>query len=155
MEFVSILENGSKFDEIIKKKPSFVKFYHPSCGHCREMAPQWDALKDEFKNIKLNLNIIEVHADTLGDIKSDCAKNIPGYPTIMEVKQNGKAGKEYNGNRNVKDLKNFILKTFKNKESKNMAGGGKKTRKSNKRKSNKRKSIKRKTRKTNKRKSKI
>ena len=102
MEFVSILENGNKFDEIIKKKPSFVKFYHPSCGHCREMAPEWDALKDEFKNVKLNLNVIEVHADTLGDIKSDCAKNIPGYPTIMEVKKNGKAGKEYNGNRKVK-----------------------------------------------------
>tara|TARA_Y100000996_G_scaffold415546_1_gene411018 strand:+ start:8696 stop:9157 length:462 start_codon:yes stop_codon:yes gene_type:complete len=151
MEFVSILENGSKFDEIIKKKPSFVKFYHPSCGHCREMAPQWDALKDEFKNIKLNVNIIEVHADTLGDIKSDCAKNIPGYPTIMEVKQNGKAGKEYNGNRNVKDLKKFILKTFKNKSSKKMTGGGKrKSRKTTKRKT--RKSTKRKT---NKRKTKI
>ena len=154
MEFVSILENGSKFDEIIKKKPSFVKFYHPSCGHCREMAPEWDALKDEFKNIKLNVNIIEVHADTLGDIKSDCAKNIPGYPTIMEVKQNGKAGKEYNGNRNVKDLKKFILKTFKNKSSKKMTGGGKKksrktnnrkTRKSIKRKSTNRKSTKRKS----------
>ena len=149
MEFVSILENGSKFDEIIKKKPSFVKFYHPSCRHCREMAPQWDALKDEFKNIKLNVNIIEVHADTLSDIKSDCAKNIPGYPTIMEVKQNGKAGKEYNGNRNVKDLKKFILKTFKNKSSKKMTGGGKKKkRKSIKRQTRKRrKSTKRKTRK--------
>ena len=149
MEFVSILENGSNFDEIIKKKPSFVKFYHPSCRHCREMAPQWDALKDEFKNIKLNVNIIEVHADTLSDIKSDCAKNIPGYPTIMEVKQNGKAGKEYNGNRNVKDLKKFILKTFKNKSSKKMTGGGKKKkRKSIKRQTRKRrKSTKRKTRK--------
>ena len=113
------------------------------------MAPQWDALKDEFKNIKLNVNIIEVHADTLGDIKSDCAKNIPGYPTIMEVKQNGKAGKEYNGNRNVKDLKKFILKTFKNKSSKKMTGGGKKKkRKSIKRQTRKRrKSTKRKTRK--------
>ena len=145
MEFFSILENGSKFDEIIKKKPSFVKFYHPSCGHCREMAPQWAALKDEFNNIKLNVNIIEVHADTLGDIKSDCAKNIPGYPTIMEVKKNGKAGKEYNGNRKVKDLKKFILKTFKNKESKKMTGGGKKSsRKLNKYKTRKT----RKTRKT-------
>ena len=152
MEFVSILENGSKFDEMIKKKPSFVKFYHPSCGHCRQMAPQWDALKDEFKNIKLNVNIIEVHADTLGDIKSDCAKNIPGYPTIMEVKQNGKAGKEYNGNRNVKDLKKFILKTFKKKPSKKMTGGGKKkSRKSTKRKTHKTRKT-RKTRKTTKRK---
>ena len=150
MEFVSILENGSKFDEIVKEKPSFVKFYHPSCGHCREMAPQWDALKDELKGLKLNMNIIEVHANTLSDIKSECAKKIPGYPTIMEVKQNGKAGKEYNGNRNVKDLKKFILENFKNKKGiKKMKGGGmtkKRRRKPNKRKLNKRKS--KKTRKT-------
>ena len=145
MEFVSILENGSKFDEIVKKKPSFVKFYHPSCGHCREMAPQWDALKDELKGIKLNLNIIEVHADTLSDIQSECAKNIPGYPTIMEVKQNGKAGKEYNGNRNVKDLKKFILQNFKNKKgTKKMKGGGrtKKRRRNRKRKLTKKRKIK-------------
>jgi len=96
------------------------------------------------------MNIIEVHANTLSDIKSECAKKIPGYPTIMEVKQNGKAGKEYNGNRNVKDLKKFILENFKNKKGiKKMKGGGmtkKRRRKPNKRKLNKRKS--KKTRKT-------
>ena len=118
MEFVSILENGSKFDEIVKKKPSFVKFYHPSCGHCREMAPQWDALKDELKGIKLNLNIIEVHADTLSDIQSECAKNIPGYPTIMEVNRMVKQ-EEYSGNRNVEDLKIYIKKFQKIKGTKN------------------------------------
>ena len=103
MKFISLdsLENKSdrNFDKLIKKSPSFVKFYHPSCHHCNEMAPNWKALKHHKKIKDKHVNIIDVHADLIPDIKSDCAKNIPGYPTIMEVKQNGKAGKEYRGDR--------------------------------------------------------
>ena len=88
MKFISILKDGHKFDELMKDGPALVKFFHPSCGHCKDMAPHWDSLKDKLKDHHhRNVNVIEVHADTLPDIKSDCAKNIPGYPTIMEVLQ--------------------------------------------------------------------
>ena len=128
MKFIS-LDSLNKsperdFDKLIKKTPSFVKFYHPSCHHCNEMAPNWKGLKHDKKNKDKHVNIIEVHADIIPDIKSDCAKNIPGYPTIMEVKQNGKAGKEYNGDRSKDDLIKFILQHFKNKTIKMKQDGG-------------------------------
>ena len=61
----------------------------------------------------------------------------------MEVKQNGKAGKEYSGNRNVKDLKKFILKNFKNKKgTKKMKGGGRTKKRRRNRKLTKKRKIK-------------
>jgi len=134
MKFISILKDGHKFDELMKDGPALVKFFHPSCGHCKDMAPHWDSLKDKLKDHHhRNVNVIEVHADTLPDIKSDCAKNIPGYPTIMEVLQDGKAGREHKGERDVDALHDFFLKTFKDTEGK-MSGGGSKRKSTGKRK---------------------
>ena len=129
MKFISILKHGHKFDEIMKGGPALVKFFHPSCGHCIDMAPHWSSLKDKLKDHHhRNINVIEVHADTLPDIKSDCAKNIPGYPTIMEVLQHGRAGREHKGERDTEALHDFFLKTFKDTEGKIQDGGGNKRR---------------------------
>ena len=121
MKFVSILKDGDKFDKLVKDTPALVKFFHPSCGHCKDMAPHWDSLKDKLKeHHHKNINVIEVHADTLPEIKSDCAKNILGYPTIMEVKKEGKVGREHKGERHTDALHKFFLETF----VKEMKGGG-------------------------------
>lgn len=121
MKFVSILEDGDKFDKLVKDAPALVKFFHPTCGHCKDMAPHWDSLKDKLKeHHHKNINVIEVHADTIPEIKSECAKNILGYPTIMEVKKEGKAGREHKGERHTDALHKFFLETFVNE----MKGGG-------------------------------
>ena len=39
-EVVELIEND--FDEAIKVKPTFVKFYSPSCPHCIKLAPVWE-----------------------------------------------------------------------------------------------------------------
>ncbi len=127
MKFVSILNDGGRFDDLMKESPALVKFFHPDCGHCKDMAPHWDSLKDKLKDHhSKNINVIEVHADAIPDIKSDCAKNIPGYPTIMEVKVNGKGGKEHKGERHTDALHDFFLDTFvkEMKDTKKMKGGG-------------------------------
>ena len=129
MKFVSILKDGGRFDDLVKESPALVKFFHPDCGHCKDMAPHWDSLKDKLKDHHhKNINVIEVHADTLPEIKSECAKNIPGYPTIMEVKVNGKGGKEHKGERHTDALHKFFLDTFikEMKDVKEMKGGGSK-----------------------------
>ena len=148
MKFVSILKDGGRFDDLVKESPALVKFFHPDCGHCKDMAPHWDSLKDKLKDHHhKNINIIEVHADTLPEIKSDCAKNIPGYPTIMEVKVNGKGGKEHKGERHTDALHKFFLDTFikEMKDLKEMKGGGGSKRGSKRRGKNRRKNKMKKT----------
>lgn len=148
MKFVSILKDGGRFDDLVKESPALVKFFHPDCGHCKDMAPHWDSLKDKLKDHHhKNINIIDVHADTLPEIKSDCAKNIPGYPTIMEVKVNGKGGKEHKGERHTDALHKFFLDTFikEMKDLKEMKGGGGSKRGSKRRGKNRRKNKMKKT----------
>lgn len=103
--------DGALFDQYVSNKPAFVKFYHPGCYHCNEMAPAWKELERKVNGASVNASdilIIEVHADAVNDIKSDCARHIRGYPTIMEVKEGGIAGKEHHGSRDSETLLNFL-----------------------------------------------
>ena len=44
------------------------------------MTPAWNALK----GLQNKVNIISVHSDAIHNIRSTCAQNINGFPTIME-----------------------------------------------------------------------
>tara|TARA_B100000767_G_C19401902_1_gene384310 strand:- start:27 stop:488 length:462 start_codon:yes stop_codon:yes gene_type:complete len=114
MKFIRIgPKDGRLFDSIVNNDYAFVKFYSPGCFHCNEMAAEWDALENAIgKDIKKNVNIIEVHVNAISSIKSKCANNITGFPTIMEVKSGGIPGVEYNGPRTSHDFIQFINSTF-------------------------------------------
>ena len=107
MKYLSIgPDDADKFDNIVDKEDAFVKFYHPNCGHCTAMAPAWKNLKNELS--PHDVNVIEVHGDATSNIKSPCAKNIAGFPTIMMVKSGGAVDKEYNGDRSTEDMAKFV-----------------------------------------------
>ena len=114
MKFVRIGPyDGPLFDRYVQKTPAFVKFYSPNCFHCTNMAPAWDALeKHTERGVQRNVIIIEVHEQALPSIRSECARNIMGFPTIMAVKPGGHSGKEYHGSRDTKSLLNFLHDTF-------------------------------------------
>ena len=149
MKFVSIAPDGAvMFDSMVSEKPAFVKFYHPECGHCRSMAPEWDALKDELNGSTLGANVIEVHADAISDIKSNCARNIEGFPTLMMVGKGGEATEAYNGERTRKHLAAFMKKNVPK------SGGRKSRRRMRKMKKRKTRTRRKHVRKTGKRKNK-
>ena len=106
MKFIRIGPHDSNlFDTLVKNEGAFVKFYSPRCFHCNQMAPAWDALEDPTKRgIQRHANIIEVHNNAVGKIASNCARNINGYPTIMEVKPGGYPGREYHGPRTTESM---------------------------------------------------
>ena len=85
MRYLSIgRDDAELFDNLVNTEDAFVKFFSKDCPHCKNMESAWEQLE---KNLApYNVNIIEVHGDATNYIKSSCAKNIPGYPTIMEVK---------------------------------------------------------------------
>ena len=59
------------------------------------------------------MNIIS-NSKAIPDIKSECAKNINGYPTIVEVIPGGKLGMEHEGDRSTKELMTTIKQIMKN-----------------------------------------
>jgi len=121
MNFVRIgPHDGKLFDSLMKKDNySFVKFYSPTCFHCNEMAPQWDALQHVKKpGMKKNFNIIDVHVGAIPNIKSECSKNIVSVPTIMEVKPGGIPGRQYNGPRTLPGFLKFINHTLSQRKKK-------------------------------------
>jgi thiol-disulfide isomerase/thioredoxin len=114
MKFVSINpepQDALKFDKLINERETFVKFYHPSCGHCQNMASAWSALKKHPKLKDLDLNIVEVHVGATPYIKSSVARKAEnqGVPFILMVNKGGEVTKMFGSERSVEEMTKFIL----------------------------------------------
>lgn len=107
--------NATAFDTEVRNHGGVAKFYLPGCGHCRDMAPAWDALEGHPALVNTPVLILDVHSDAIPHIKSDAANSIAGFPTIVEVLPGGKKGREYTGDRSTEDLARFILEFTKRK----------------------------------------
>lgn len=93
----------------MSSQPTFVMFYVPWCGYCKETMPEWKKIEDvnltDSKNRKVKI------------MKYNCVENkdiarkhgIQGYPTLKYF-ANGIAGKsvDYDGERSEKKFKKFI-----------------------------------------------
>ena len=118
MKVINIESNNiDDFENVIQEMPAFVKIFSPSCGHCSDMAPAWNALKndDELKN--LNFALVAINSSAVGEMKSKGVKSFDGVPTMREIKKGtGEAGKEYTGSRTKEAMADFIKKTFHTKK---------------------------------------
>ena len=110
MKFISITpENVTDYEKTVQTQhiPSLVKFYSSTCGHCTDMQPAWNALKNNDAINNMNIAVIEVRNDTLDSLKHETTKGVKGFPTIRVV-INGTLKKEYDGDRSTDDMVNFI-----------------------------------------------
>ena len=111
-----------KFNTAVKNKDAFIHYYHPQCGHCLELEPEWTSLvktlKAKYKNA--DLLIAKIRNDMMKDIKAH--KEIQGFPTIFILK-NGKKVKEYNGDRKAESLLNYLKENFTLGGNKSQSGG--------------------------------
>jgi thiol-disulfide isomerase/thioredoxin len=83
MKVINIESNNiDDFENVIQEMPAFVKIFSPSCGHCSDMAPAWNALKndDELKN--LNFALVAINSSAVGEMKSKGVKSFNGVPTM-------------------------------------------------------------------------
>jgi len=96
---------GTNFHEIAydKEKDVFVEFYAPWCGHCQQLAPIYEKLGEKYKdNDKLVIAKMDATANELEDIK------IINFPTLMLYKKETNEAVEYNGERTLEGLSQFI-----------------------------------------------
>lgn len=107
-------ENGvlvlstDNFEQVLAKGLVFVKFYAPWCGHCKRLAPRWEELAAKVVGeFSTAVKITKVDC-TEEDSKQICAdEEVTGFPTIY-IYRDGQKLQEYNGNRSLEDLYEFV-----------------------------------------------
>ena len=82
-----------------------VEFFAPWCGHCKNLAPEYEKAAKALKGIA-KLGAVDMTVD--GTVGSKY--NIQGYPTLKFFGEDKKSPKEYDAGRTAKDLVSFTIK---------------------------------------------
>eukprot|EP01080_Neovahlkampfia_damariscottae_P011346 gene11346-4514_t len=93
----------SNFDDTIARGVTFVKFYAPWCGHCKELAPHWEELamitKGKYKIADVNS---ELQKELISRFK------VSGYPTLLLFKDGEKITEYTSGARKAEDFVEYL-----------------------------------------------
>jgi len=99
---------GNNFGDVVDRadKDVLLEIYAPWCGHCKKLAPEYDALAASFAPVSDKVTIAKIDA-TAND--PSAAFPFTGFPTIF-WKPKGGAPVTYEGGRTLKDLQAYVLK---------------------------------------------
>jgi protein disulfide-isomerase-like protein len=81
-----------------------VKFYAPWCGHCKKLAPIWDELAEELKDVPhLVIGKFDATANEVDGV------DIKGYPTLKFYAKGDKQNPiDFEGERDLEGIKSFL-----------------------------------------------
>jgi thiol-disulfide isomerase/thioredoxin len=84
-----------------------VLVFHPGCGHCVQMRPAWELMKER---VKPHVKILEVNGSEMSESpilsRSVIGKNTEGYPSIFSLRA-GKFGKKFATDRTTENFVKF------------------------------------------------
>ncbi|XP_037069790.1 thioredoxin domain-containing protein 5-like [Pollicipes pollicipes] len=106
-----VVLTADTFNNSISRDYTFIKFYAPWCGHCKRLAPTWDQLAVKMLGNPA-VKIAKVDC-TENDNRPLCSQQgVSGFPTVI-LYHDGAKVVEYEGNRSLDDMANFIKSNMK------------------------------------------
>ena len=114
----------------VKKLTGIVLIFHPGCGHCVQMRPEWEKMK---RGLSPGSKIVEVDGSEMSGNESmnrSPLSGTGGFPEIVRMK-NGTIEEKYQGPRTAEYMGEFAEKakgTKKMSKSKSKSKGKRKTR---------------------------
>ena len=92
------------------QRPIIYLVYADWCGHCTNLKPDWEKLKNEFGNSVSFIDINEKNKSAVEKLSNKHRLNIDGYPTIFGVKKGSLINYDgfTNGKHTVAYLRNYI-----------------------------------------------
>ena len=96
----------------VKKLTGIILVFHPGCGHCVQMRPEWEAMK---KRLSPGSKVVEVDGSEMSG--NDSMNRTPlsqtnGFPEILKMKK-GRVVEKFSGPRTADEMKKFAEKGMK------------------------------------------
>lgn len=96
----------------------FVEFFAPWCGHCKNLAPEYEKAAKALKGV-VRLGAVDMTTDQSVGAPYD----VKGFPTIKFFGENKAKPLDYNGGRTAKDIVDFAMSQAQDLVKKRMGGG--------------------------------
>ncbi|KAI0011047.1 disulfide isomerase [Xylariaceae sp. FL0662B] len=104
---VEMLTDSTFKETIGGDKDVLVAFTAPWCGHCKNLAPTWETLAEDFL-LEPGVVIAKVDAEAENSKKTASEQGVSSYPTIKFFPKGSSEGEDYSGGRSEKDFVSFL-----------------------------------------------
>ncbi|KAH0864302.1 hypothetical protein HID58_081513, partial [Brassica napus] len=109
-EFVLTLDHTNFTDTINKHDFIVVEFYAPWCGHCKQLAPEYEKAASELSSHVPPVVLAKIDASEETNREFATQYEVQGFPTIKIFRNGGKAVQEYNGPREADGIVTYLKK---------------------------------------------
>lgn len=92
------------------EKDVLVKVYAPWCGHCKTMAPEYEAAGKELKESGLDSKVVLAELDGSANDSTIDSMEWQGFPTLFFIKKGTKTPMPYDGPRDKVGILEWIKK---------------------------------------------
>ncbi|CAH8354576.1 unnamed protein product [Eruca vesicaria subsp. sativa] len=109
-EFVLTLDHTNFTETINKHDFIAVEFYAPWCGHCKQLAPEYEKAASELSSHVPPVILAKIDASEETNKDFAAKYEVQGFPTIKILRNGGKAVQGYTGPRDADGIVTYLKK---------------------------------------------
>ncbi|XP_073013007.1 protein disulfide isomerase-like 1-1 [Typha latifolia] len=103
--------DSSNFDEVVAKHSFIVvEFYAPWCGHCKNLAPEYEKAASVLSKHDPPIVLAKVDANEEKNKELATRFEVQGFPTIKILRNQGNSVQEYKGPREADGIVDYLKK---------------------------------------------